>query len=542
MFNRSNFLKIMLFFLLNFFLNEKGESLETSSITIQKLFFSSYSSTNWKDSCNDICISDLYLPEEKEFTERMKLFLHTPFSIETLRRIKTAIWDYYEKHNLPVLKVEIPERQNFSEGKVHFVIHIGQIGEINAEGANYFSNKNFAKEFPLKAGEYAYGTALNAYLDWVNNNPFRSSMLVLEEGKKPNVTNVKIKTKDRFPLQLYGGYENTGNQIASSSRYLAGLKWGNVFGLDHQFNYLFLSAPDMKEWWGQTVSYIIPFSWKNLLELYGSYIRTRPDESIEDLKGKSWSMNFRYKIPFRTLYLQNTLFFGIEFNRTNNFLVFGSTYDFHNFVDIFQIILGYEGTITYKKGKTTFGIITYASPGNVTAFDTKSRYQLAREGAQCNYYFCKIRVDNFYEITSRVSWVSNFLFQQSSAKLLPNQEFSLGGFYTVRGYDENEVISDNGVLFRNEIRMTPLSFPPKKWKQAFQIIGFVDFGYAYDVDQSILSKKDKILASIGPGVRYQMKENIAFRFDYGWQLTQVKRNVDPSSKHSRAHIGVNIAF
>ena len=53
--------------------------------------------------------------------------------------------------------------------------------------------------------------AISRILDWINENPFRSTQLIYEPGPQVGTTDVTLVTKDRFPLRIYGGHQNTGN-------------------------------------------------------------------------------------------------------------------------------------------------------------------------------------------------------------------------------------------------------------------------------------------------------------------------------------------
>jgi hemolysin activation/secretion protein len=76
----------------------------------------------------------------------------------------------------------------------------------------------------------------------------------------------------------------------------------------------------------------------------------------------------------------------------------------------------------------------------------------------------------------------NFIFradaQLASEPLLPLEKFSLGGVHTVRGYRENQLVSDNAVVLSAEMRI-----PLKKTEAGASTITFVpfyDYGYAWD--------------------------------------------------------------
>jgi len=486
----------------------------------------------------------LLVPNKKKLSRVMGQYLCEPVSMETLDAMKQSIVHYYQASGYPIVTAIIPE-QDISKGLLAIVVIVGKLGEVHAEGAKYFSNEKIASMIRTKPGAYIRSKRMAEDLDWINDNPFRTTKLIYEPGDEIGKTNVSLETKDRFPVKVYGGYQNTGNIIAGRSRFYTGIDWGNAWGIGHRINYQWTTADRINKWHAHCGNYIIPLPWRNILEFFGAYVKAKPPEGDEtDLNGNSWQVHSNYVIPFRTFEkMKNNVTLGYEFKRTNNFLSFATDQIFDNSIDVSQFVVGYGFDINYRQGMTSFEVSLYLSPGGMTAFNKDSNFSQERDGATSNYIYGKLRFDQMLMLPKDFSWVLNTLFQQSTGKLLPSEEISLGGYATVRGYDENEVIGDNGILVKNEFRSPPLTMvKSKKIPHQIQFLAFVDLGLTYDADQSILDKKTEVLASIGPGARYSFGEYVSIRFDYGWQLDSIMRKVDESNRHSMAHFGVYCSF
>jgi len=495
---------------------------------------------------DDFCgvkIVDVDVPDKKKFIQNMKCFLGLPLSSDLLKNLKKCIVDHYRKNGFLVVGVLVPANQDITEGVLKVVINIGCLGEIKACGSKYFSNEMLASKLCIKKGDYLKRDNLTSGLNWINQNPFRTSDIILEPGKDYGQTDIVLSTKDRRPVRIFSGYENTGNQIAGSSRFLAGINIGNIFSLDHQLNYLFRFSPHFNQWWGHSLSYIAPLPWRHIFEAYGFFTHSRPDVDVGfDTKGKSWQLAGRYKIPFQIKQFSNTFFIGYEFQRTNNFSTFQESLVFDTYIDVSQFLVALESFVESSCFSATFGLEVYLSPGNMTAFNNDETFSEESEGAKSNYIYGKARYEQTVYLPKKFHWWLDVLFQQASGKLLPTEQFSLGGFYTVRGYDENEVISDNGILIKNELHFPYIRLYPKRKCHQIHLIGFIDYGRGYDVNQNILSQSAATLASIGPGIRYEFENYISARFDYGWQLDTILRRVDPSNKKSRAHFNLIVSY
>ena len=53
-----------------------------------------------------------------------------------------------------------------------------------------------------------------------------------------------LETRDRFPLRLYAGYDNSGNVATGRDRWNLGFNSGNALWLDGVLSYRFTSSDD----------------------------------------------------------------------------------------------------------------------------------------------------------------------------------------------------------------------------------------------------------------------------------------------------------
>ncbi|QVL55217.1 MAG: hypothetical protein KFB95_07850 [Simkaniaceae bacterium] len=80
----------------------------------------------------------------------------------------------------------------------------------------------------------------------MNRNPFRRTDIIYSQEDVAGATNIELYTVDRFPLRVYAGIDNTGNDLTGNNRLFAGLNWGNVFGTDQCFSYQYTTSSDFK--------------------------------------------------------------------------------------------------------------------------------------------------------------------------------------------------------------------------------------------------------------------------------------------------------
>ena len=106
--------------------------------------------------------------------------------------------------------------------------------------------------------------------------------------------------------------------------------------------------------------------------------------------------------------------------------------------------------------------------------------------------------------------------QFSPERLLPLEQFQIGGIYSVRGYDYNFLQGDSGIAGTIELRLT--LFDNESYGR-MEVSPFFDFGAVWD-NQSNLSSD--LFTSTGLGLLWQ-RDPIRLRLDYAFPLTETQQ-------------------
>lgn len=490
--------------------------------------------------------SKVPLANRPSFKDAVNSYLGKPVTMTSLAELTRSMVSYFREHDRPVVNVYVPE-QSITSGVVQIVVVESRVGTVGATGAKWFSNTDLREEVRVKPGDPISANEMREDLDWINRNPFLQSDMLLSPGNAPGTTDLVLRTKDRFPLRVYGGFDNTGNQYTGENRYMAGFNYGNLFGLGQQLSYQFSASPDFNQFYAHSGTYIVPLPWRHELTIFGSYSEANANVNGIQSGGVNWQISGRYEIPLPgTAQFKESVTAGFDFKRSNNSLAFGVLFpplpDTNT--DIDQFVLSYQGSYLDAYGKTSFSATGYLSPGGFTNYNNTSDFQTQRTGAQANYVYGQLALNRVTRLPMDFTWTVRGLLQGSDANLLPSEQIGLGGYDTVRGYQMREVNGDNGFLVSTEVATPAVSLTQflgiDKISDQLQFIAFVDYGGTtlHDVTVNDPNPSSNLL-SVGPGLRYVVSPYISVRFDYGFQLINSGLG---NGEHSRADFGVLVSY
>jgi hemolysin activation/secretion protein len=123
------------------------------------------------------------------------------------------------------------------------------------------------------------------------------------------------------------------------------------------------------------------------------------------------------------------------------------------------------------------------------------------------------------QLSPRILLLTRFDAQLTPDSLLSPERFSLGGVDTVRGYVQNQLVADNGILGSMELRI-PLTSDPN----LLQLTPFFDVGTAWN--ERSPKPNPTTLVGVGLGLRLSLGSSLNLRLDYGIPLIAVDNEGD----------------
>lgn len=490
------------------------------------------------------------LLKTEEFSKLVGAFISKPLDEARMRELQKQIVIYFRNHDRPLVDVLYPE-QDVSNGMLQVILIEGRLKAVVVEDAkgrpytNGWSGAKFLRDsIHLKTNDLISEKQVLKDVDWLNRNSFRHVSPVYEPDKQEyGLSSVVLRTEEERQWSADVAYDDSGSQITSNDRLTAGFTWGKAFGLsDNQFRYAFTADPSAELLRVHAFNYYAPLPWQHGLRISGYYLDVKGNSGPSiTVKGAAYQASMRYEIPLpRISRYQHDLAFGLDFKSSQNNLFFNQASILNTPTEIFQVAGSYSALLPDAWGRTSFGMQGYYSPGGVTSQDNDAAYNFSTPNAKSEYLYARANLERTTMLPADFSWVVRAMGQVASGNLLPSEQFGLGGFATVRGYEERQGNGDNGYFLSQELRTPPLSIFHLAG-QDFSIhdqlvfLGFWDYG---EVD-TLHGGGHTPFSSMGAGLRYDISRHLSLRFDYGWQLLNAGVN---SSHSSRSHIGVVASF
>lgn len=470
---------------------------------------------------------------------------------------------YFESVNQPVVTALVPE-QEIRGGVVQILVVRGKMGKVSVEGNRYFKSENLKSVVRLKEGDDIDLGTLTDDMNWLNGNPFRQVEPSLSPGQSAGQTDVVLEVKDRFPIRPYVSYDNFGIQSLGYDRYSAGASMIDIWsGWDQQLNYQYLTSGGFNALISNSGSYSVALPWEHSLTFLASYSKSNPDAVGPMVQsGYYWQVSGRYNIPLPTLNVldgldyRHQVYAGYDFKAANSDLFFnGAALDpvYNGLVGLYnisQFVLGYGLNLTDPLGSTSFETVLYGSPGGMSANNNNTSFQNIDGGADAQYIYGKFSLNRVFRLPGDACLMLSGQIQQADSNLMPSESFGIGGYDTVRGYDQRSSNGDNGYLGNIEIRTPPISI--WQWAGAGEaldqlvLLGFLDYGQVLQYSGDTTTSVNSHLMSVGPGLRYNIGPYFNVRFDWGFQLQQAPPGttggVGGRSGNSQAVLSATLAY
>lgn len=441
-----------------------------------------------------------------------------------VQRALDALEEAYKKRGYNAVQVILPE-QELELGVIRFNVVESKLVKVTVTGNRHFNEQNIRSSMPtLREGETPNIAKISANLRVANDNPSKKINLQLQSGDKEDEIAANMKITDEAPWKVGMTFDNTGTQQTGSTRLGFIYQNTNVFDRDQVLSLQYTISPEKMSSVGvYSVGYRIPmYESGDAVDIFAGYSDVDSGTitaGVYDLKisGKGVVSGIRYNHNLgRFGNYEPKLIYGLDYRAYRNSVSLLST-QLGNDVTVHPLSVAYSGMWTLPSGEAGFNVSAlYNISGGDKGEDAD--FNLARAGAPADYSIFRYGANFSRSFAEDWQLRLSFSGQYTRQRLIPGEQFGVGGGTSVRGFLEREVANDKGHMLSGEV-YTP-NLCPKLGFDAMQCraLAFYDMGRVARIGALAGEASSASIASFGLGMRLTKDKNFNLSLDYGHVL------------------------
>lgn len=464
--------------------------------------------------------------------------LQKPLSLRSLNQLTRDIAKVFQQCGQPIVDVQIPE-QEVSGGTLQLVIVEGKIGRAIIHPGCYFDCEDLDPWITSKRpGARIYERQLSDDLFWLNQSPFRRVSVDFQKGQRNGTTDILFSTTDVSPIRGYIGGDDSGVKSLNYGRLFAGLVYGDLFGRGDMLSYQYTGDQEFSHLEAHSLSYNHQIDRKNRFMAYGSFASVKPMLAGGlSQNGESWQagMAFTHHLV-RTYKQQRNISIGLDVKSTNNNLEFAGTAVSASDATLLQLRFGYDdlkrqSADEYQRLRAD----VFVGPGGgLTGSHSNAAFQSLRPGTSTDYIYARFTAEESALVGCNWNLTSRLTGQISSERVLFSETLGLGGYDTLRGFDQRTFNADNGWIANFEFGPKTRRWGNKDSLRSLRVYSFMDVGNGYVRHAQPGEDAYTFAASTGLGLRFNISDRLTARCDWGYGFEDIAN----SERSNRIHMGL----
>lgn len=469
-------------------------------------------------------------------------------SLRTIQGLTQYILSVYQANNYSGIYVYVPEGviqdgNRLVDGILPINILEAPVSDVrikyydaqrNEVEEGYLRRSALESWSPIERDKVASQQELDYLVNLLNLNPDRHVSAVVSRGAEPNTLALQYDVYETNPWHFFIQADNSGTDERKWAP-RAGLINTNLLGIDDRLTTLVQGALDsLSDNYSVFGSYDFPVMGPGLrLNLYGGY-------SEFDIDPESGPFNFLGSGTFYgailryNIYQEQNWFFDVTGSLSHEESKIDSSAEELFGTDVFKSDIEMElwgiGANIYHRDDVSNTSLSlnrvqnfggsdqeeFWDPVTLTGarFDAERNFAIYTMSANHSQYLDQNKVEQFR---------STFRWIKPSDRLVPAKMTSFGGMYTVRGYDEYEIVADGGILasiqyeydlVRRNQAVEPIKVANEELKKLAPLV-FFDYGQAKIESPVSGEKSSQTLYSIGIGLAFEIGNNFSGALYYG---------------------------
>ncbi len=473
-------------------------------------------------------------------------YLGRPLTSEDLHALRDALTLLYVNAGYVNSGAVLPD-QDVSGGVVEYRIVEGELTAIELDGNRHLRDLYLRSRLRLGADVPLDVRRLERRLQLLQQDPrIRRVEAELRPGDRPGEAVLRARFEEERPWWV--SVDGSNHEAPSIGAYRGRIRAGHdsLLGLGDR---LFLSAAFTEGLEDYDARYEIPVTpWDTTVGLFYGYSESevieRPFDEI-DITSRSQTAGLRVAQPvYRSLRSRVEVSGSLEWRESETFLLDrrfafspgaslpGSDVEGRSRVTVLRL----SGDWLFRDRQQVIAARSTLSFG-LDLWGAIQQPDLVEDG-QFVTWLAQFQWVRRFDRLLGLETVFRTDLQLAGSALLSLERFAVGGHATVRGYRENELVRDNGVVSSLELRF-PL-WSDAAGRPRIQIAPFLDVGTSWNTDRD--ESRPRTLYSAGVGLRFRITRYAEGNIYWARPLRKLPGPADRDLQDEGVHFQVTLTY
>jgi hemolysin activation/secretion protein len=476
-------------------------------------------------------------------------------SSEELHEVKNKISQFYYINGYVNSGAIIPD-QEVSDGHIKIKIIEGILPEISVSGNTWLRSEYISGRLKIATGDGKAPLNINVLQDRlkiIKQDPIVENInAYLSPGLKLGEAELEVSVKEARPYFFNFEFSNSNSPSVGAYRGDFIFEHINLTGFGDRIRVKYGVTEGLDTY---ASKYVFPLNrWGTTFSLIAD--RSKSDVIIEPFNvlricGDTTTLGFGLKHPFyKTVASEFIMGLNFERHKSNTYIDTDTNISFtsgvyHGESNVSVVSFSQEWIqksltqVIAARSTISLGLDIFDS----THLPMEPDAEELLEGKKID----NIPTGSFATWLGQFQWINRIEDTQlitrldvrlSDSPLLPIEKFAIGGRGTVRGYRENLMTPDNGIVASLEWRIPVGQFhiPALTKNQKMGVITLAPFfDYGWGGNTKTQQPDPKSISSIGLGARWQICEKLYSEIYWGYAL----RDINDSTEHDLQDEGIH---
>ncbi|QLE41833.1 ShlB/FhaC/HecB family hemolysin secretion/activation protein [Nostoc sp. C052] len=433
-------------------------------------------------------------------------------TFEQLLQLRSQITKLYVDNGYITSGAFIPNNQNLASGVVQIQVVEGELEGISILGLERLQTAYVRSRIARLAGKPLNQKRLEEALQLLQLDPVIERVNAeLTAGSTPGNNILQVTITESPPFHAGVVFANNQSPSVGSEQGSIFIAHDNFLGFGDKFSAEYAGSEGLDIY---NISYSIPF---NALDgTIGVRYSNSASRIIEsefrdlDIRSEAETLSFNIRQPLtHTPNSEFALGFAFDLRRSQTYILNDIPFSFTEGPENGKsrvTVIRFSQDWLQRNANSVLAARSQFSFG-IDAFDPT----INDSGTDGRFFSWVGQFQWVQRLSPRILMLAKINTQLTPDSLLSLEKISIGGVDTVRGYSQNQLVADNGVVGGVEVRI-----PLASNVETLQLIPFFDIGTAWN--NRGINADLQTIASLGLSLNWQPLNGLVLRADYGIPL------------------------